>query len=144
MQHVLFAVLDTLHDNTLNSNLSMPGCQRNHNCKVLTILVNTSFIISYILNYYTFYSLSVFSLAKSLQIILEISATYRLVSNLLADRCLICRLHIQFIISKRQCVCCHFLQKQYILSKTILKLITCTFCDTWHHHKTPENLPNNL
>ena len=85
MLHVLFAVLDTLHDNTLNSNLSMLGCHRNHNCKVLTMLVNTSFIISYILNYYTFYLLSVFSLAKSLQIILEISATYRLVSYLLED-----------------------------------------------------------
>ena len=37
--------------------------------------------------YYTFYSLSIISLAKSLQIILEISATYmyRLVSYLLAD-----------------------------------------------------------
>ena len=93
-------------------------------------------------NSFTFHLSSLFSLAKSLH--KEISATYRLVSNLLADRCLICRLHIQFIISKRQCVCCHFLQKQYIPSKTILKLITCTFWDTWHHHKTPENLSNNL
>ena len=31
-------------------------------------------------SYYTLYSISVFSLAKSLQLILEISATYRLVS----------------------------------------------------------------
>ena len=30
-------------------------------------------------DYYTLYSLTVFSLAKSLQLILEISATYRLV-----------------------------------------------------------------
>ena len=35
--------------------------------------------------YYTLYSLSVFSLAESLQLILEISATYRLGSYLLAD-----------------------------------------------------------
>ena len=34
-------------------------------------------------HYSTLYSLSVFSLAKSLQLILEISATYRLVSSLL-------------------------------------------------------------
>ena len=38
-----------------------------------------------ILYYYTLYSLSVFSLAKSLQLILEISANYRLVSYLLGD-----------------------------------------------------------
>ena len=37
------------------------------------------------LHYYTFYSLYVFSLAKSLQLILEISAIYRLVSYLVAD-----------------------------------------------------------
>ena len=38
-----------------------------------------------ILYYYTLYSLSVFSLAKSLQLILEISANYKLVSYLLGD-----------------------------------------------------------
>ena len=37
------------------------------------------------IHHYTMYSLSVFSLAKILQLILEISATYRLVSYLLAD-----------------------------------------------------------
>ena len=35
--------------------------------------------------YYVLYSLPVFSLAKSLQLILEIRATYKLVSCLLAD-----------------------------------------------------------
>ena len=35
--------------------------------------------------YYTLYSLSVFSVAKSLQLILETKATYRLISYLLAD-----------------------------------------------------------
>ena len=35
--------------------------------------------------YYTLNSLSVFSLAKSLQLILETSATYRFVSYLVAD-----------------------------------------------------------
>ena len=35
--------------------------------------------------YYTLYSQSVFSLAKNLQLILEISATHRLVSYLIAD-----------------------------------------------------------
>ena len=34
---------------------------------------------------YTLYSLSVFSLAKNLQLIAEISATYRLVSNYLQE-----------------------------------------------------------
>ena len=38
----------------------------------------------YNLLYYTLYSLSVFSLAKGVQLILEISATYRLVSYLVA------------------------------------------------------------
>ena len=38
-----------------------------------------------IVYYDTLYSLSAFSLAKSLQLILEISAAYRLVSYLLAD-----------------------------------------------------------
>ena len=37
------------------------------------------------IDYHSLYSLSVFSLAKSLRLILEISATYRLVSYLLAD-----------------------------------------------------------
>ena len=45
------------------------------------------------------YSLSLFSLAKGLQQILEISATYRLVSYLLADKWLICRLCVQCLIS---------------------------------------------
>ena len=47
--------------------------------------------------YYTFNSLSIISLAKSLQLILEISTTYmyRLVSYLLADKWLICMLHTQ-------------------------------------------------
>ena len=49
--------------------------------------------------YYTLYLLSVFSLAKSLQLILEISATYTLVSDMLADNGLACRLHAQCMIS---------------------------------------------
>ena len=43
------------------------------------------------LYYYTLHSLPVFSLAKTLQLILEISTTYRLVSYLLASNWLICR-----------------------------------------------------
>ena len=46
------------------------------------------------------YSLSIFLLAMILQLILEISTTYRLVSYLLADNWLICRLHAQCMISK--------------------------------------------
>ena len=47
----------------------------------------------------TFYSLSIFSSAKSLQLIFEISVTYRLVSYLLTDNWLIFRLHAQCMIS---------------------------------------------
>ena len=50
--------------------------------------------------YYTLYSISVFSLAKNLQLTLVISPTYRLVSYLLADNWLICRLCGQCMISK--------------------------------------------
>ena len=50
-------------------------------------------------DYCTLYSLPVFSLAKSLQLILEINATYRLVCYLLVDNWLICRLRAQCMIS---------------------------------------------
>ena len=36
-------------------------------------------------HYYTVYPLSLFSLAKSIQLVLEISATYRLFANQLTD-----------------------------------------------------------
>ena len=49
--------------------------------KGLTIII----LKIYYYYYYTLYSLSVFSLAKSLQLILEISTTCKLVSYLLAD-----------------------------------------------------------
>ena len=42
-------------------------------------------LYTYKQKYYTLYLLSAFSLAKSLQFILKISATYRLVNYLLAD-----------------------------------------------------------
>ena len=80
--------------------------------------------------YYTLLSLSVFLLAKSLQLILEISATYRLVSYLLADNWLICRLRAQCMISNnninsgslRRCVCPYFLQSN-------VTIIRFGFCD---------------
>ena len=61
---------------------------------------------------------SPFSMANSLQLILEISATNRLVSYLLADNWLICRLRAQCMISNnninsgslRRCVCRYFLR----------------------------------
>ena len=43
-------------------------------------------IFNVVYSYYTLYSISVFSLAKSLQLILEISATYRLLSYLVHGR----------------------------------------------------------
>ena len=57
-------------------------------------------LLSVMSHYYTLYSPSDFSLAKSLQLILETSATYRLViSYLLADNWLICRWHTQCMMS---------------------------------------------
>ena len=58
--------------------------------------------------YYTLYSLSVLSLAKSLQFIFDISAANRLVSYLLADEWLICRLRVQCIIFKSNVNLCSF------------------------------------
>ena len=51
-------------------------------------------------NIVIYYTISVFSLAKNLQLTLVISATYRLVRYLLADNWLICRLCGQCMISK--------------------------------------------
>ena len=89
--------------------------------------VSTDWAWNYDSCYYTSYSLSVFWLAKSLQLILEISTTYRLVSCLLADNWLICRLREQCMISNnninpgslRRCVCRHFLPKQCIIKQLL-------------------------
>ena len=85
--------------------------------------------------YYTLYSLSVFSLAKSLLLIFEISTTCRLVSYLLEDNLLVCRLRAQCIISNnninsgflRRCVCRYFLQNNVIIIKQLLD--SRGFCD---------------
>ena len=71
-----------------------------HSWEVLNRFVFKRRIIKSINNfiYFTLYSLAVFSLARSLQLILEISATYRLGSYLLADNWLICRLRAQCMI----------------------------------------------
>ena len=53
-------------------------------CRLLFIISTHNKYYYYHYYYYTLYSLSV-SLAKSLQLIFEISATYRLVSYLLPD-----------------------------------------------------------
>ena len=71
---------------------------------------------------YTLCSLSVFSLAKRPQLVLEISVTYRLVNYLLADNWLIFRLCAQCMFSNnninsgslRRCVCRYFLEKQLV------------------------------
>lgn len=49
----------------------------------------------------TLYSLTIFSLAKSVQLILELSIVYRLVSCLQANNWLTCRLHTQYMICER-------------------------------------------
>ena len=75
--------------NLLNGTWPLSIILLSHNVKELT---SPLFLIIY-----TLYSLSVLSLAKSLQLILEISATYRLVSYLLAAyNWLICRLCTQW------------------------------------------------
>ena len=75
--------------------------------------------------YYSLNSLSVFSLVKSLQLILEISATYRSVSHLLADNWLSCRLHlcnVWFPITKSIQVPCVFVNIFFktMYNKTII------------------------
>ena len=85
-------------------------------------------LLSVMSHYYTLYSLSVFSLAKSLQLILEITATYRLVSYLVADNWLICRLRTQCMLSNnninlgslQRCVCRYFFIKT-MYNKTVIR-----------------------
>ena len=92
------------------------------------------------------YSLSLFSLAESLELILEISATYRLVSYLLADNWLICRLCVQCMISNnknfiyqfrflvmvclllfslKQCIIKRLLDLAFVISKIIKVSVHC-------------------
>ena len=81
--------------------------------------------------YYTLYSLSVFSLAKSLQLIVEISTTYRLVSYLLADNWLMCRLCAQCTISNNNnyqfrffaTLCLSLFSSKQCLIKQLLHLV---------------------
>ena len=71
----------------------------------------------------------------SLLLIFEISTTCRLVSYLLADNLLVCRLRAQYIISNnninsgslRWCVCRYFLQNNVIIIKQLLD--SRGFCD---------------
>ena len=72
---------DTTISETIRKN------QDSHIQAAVDNLVNRASADKFQLNvyYYTLYSQSVFSLGKSLQLILEISANYRLVSYLLAD-----------------------------------------------------------
>ena len=73
------------------------------------------------------YSLSAFSLANSLQLIFEISTTFRLVSCLLADSADWSRLPGHYMISKsnvklccmRCCVCPYFLQNNVIIKQLL-------------------------
>ena len=77
--------------------------------------------------YYTLHALSAFSLVKSLQLILKINATYRLVSYLLEANwltgrsCAQCMIH-DFqewcqTVSMQQYVCHYFLQNKFINMK---------------------------
>ena len=87
--------------------------------------------------YHTLDSLSVFLLAKNLQLILEISATYRVVSYLLADNWLICRLCAQCmismsnvklcpcILSMRRCVCRYSFRNNVYCDKKLIRFGLC-------------------
>ena len=73
-------------------------------------------------HYYAWYSLSVFLLAKSLQLILEISATRTLVSYLLAHNLLICRLRAQCMISNDNINSMH---NETMHNETIIRFVSC-------------------
>ena len=80
-------------------------------------------------------SSSVFSLAKSLELVLEISATYRLVSYLLADNWLIFRLRAQCMIYNNnfnltQFVVVIFFKPMY--NKTVIRF---GFCDILNNQR---------
>ena len=76
----------------------------------------------------TLYSLTIFSLAKSVQLILELSVVYRLVSCLQANNWLTSRLHTQYMICKRNvklysiqwCVFHYFFKSLYISIITLM------------------------
>ena len=94
--------------------------------------------------YHTLYSLSMLSLAKILQLILESSTTYRLVGlYLLADNWLICRLRVQCMISfwdecqmgsVWRCIVVIYFKTMY--NKTII--IRFGFCDTQNNQGLDE------
>ena len=78
--------------------------------------------------YYTLNSLAVFSLAKSLQLILETSATYRFVSYLPADNRLSCGFRVfRFLSIQVACDCvCGVIFFKTMYNKTIFRF---GFCD---------------
>ena len=80
-------------------------------------------------HYYTLHSLSVFSLTKSVQLIMEINVTYRLVGDLLADNSLMCRLQGQCMIFKNNINSVSL--RVVIFFKTMYNktIITFNFCD---------------
>ena len=77
---------------------------------------------------YTLYSLSAFSLAKSLQLILETSATYRFVSYLLANNWLSCGFRVFRFLSIQVACDCVFVVISFktMYNKTIFRF---GFCD---------------
>ena len=92
-------------------------------------------------DYYKLYLLSVFSLAKCPQLILEISPTYRLVSYLLADNWLVWRLRAQCKISKNNVnsVPCDGVFVAIIFkttyNKTIIRFSFCNILNNRGHGK---------
>ena len=71
------------------------------------------------------YSLSVFSLAKSLQLILEISANYKLLSYILANNWLICILRPQCMISNNFRTWLDTSSKEYFRQKLHSTILLC-------------------
>ena len=98
---------------------------------------NNIFIWDY---HHTLYYLSVFSLAKSWQLILKISAIYRLASYLIRDNWPICRLFTLHVICTVWRYVCRFFLQNKLKRQINIKL---GFCDTWKNNGLSYQMADN-
>ena len=103
----------------------MPGLSNYYNI-LSPNLYNNLFIWDY---HHTLYYLSVFSLAKSWQLILKISATYRLASYLIRDNWPICKLFTLHVI-------CTVWRYVFFFQNKFKRQVNIKlgFCDTWKNN----------
>ena len=95
--------------------------------------IRKRYLFCQLMNYYTLYSLPVLSLAESLQLILEISANFRLVSYVLADNWLISRMRAQCMISNKNSIqvpCEGVFVVIFFKTMSNKTIILFGFCDT--------------